>query len=166
MFVILKPRKPGKPIEYREIHDLRAVNLWLQTMHFRSDRPDTVQDVAPIGDFATKLDIQGAFQHVRVCKVMRAFLCFAFLGAVYAYRTLPFGARLSPKFFTEALGFGVRWVRHTDTAPGQGLPRTGDGADLCVPPVVGLDDRTGKVRIYSRARRDVPRLAVVLRQLR
>jgi hypothetical protein len=80
-------------------------------MHFRSDRPDTVQDVALIGDFATKLDIQGAFQHVRVCKAMRAFLCFAFLGSVYAYRTLPFGAKLSPKFFTEALGFGVRWVR-------------------------------------------------------
>jgi hypothetical protein len=53
MFVILKPKKPGEPQEYREIHDLRVVNRWLQTIRFRSSHPDTVQDVALIRDFAT-----------------------------------------------------------------------------------------------------------------
>jgi hypothetical protein len=68
MFVV---EKPGRPGEYREIHDLRVVNAWLRSIRYRSDRPDTVQEVAQMGDFATKLDIKGAFQHVMVCKEMR-----------------------------------------------------------------------------------------------
>jgi hypothetical protein len=103
--------KPGRPGEYGEIHDLRVVNAWLLTMRYRSDRPDTVQDVALIGDFATKLDIKGAFQHVKVCRAMRLYLCFAFKGEYYAHRVLPFGLKLSLKYFTEALGYGVKYIR-------------------------------------------------------
>jgi hypothetical protein len=39
IFVI---EKPGRPGEYREIHDLSVVNAWLLTMRYRSDRPDTM----------------------------------------------------------------------------------------------------------------------------
>jgi hypothetical protein len=68
MFVVDKPG--AGPDEYREIHDLRVVNACLVDMHFRSDRPDTVQDIALMYDWATKLDIKGAFQHVLVSREM------------------------------------------------------------------------------------------------
>jgi hypothetical protein len=112
MFVIKKPKKLKDAIqEWRKIHDLRTVNAEMIDIHFRMQGPDTVQELAQPGDWATSLDISSAFHHVRVSDELRPFLCFRFRDRYFAYQGLPFGAKHSPRMFTLALGFGLKYVR-------------------------------------------------------
>jgi hypothetical protein len=97
--------------EKRKIIDLRVVNFEQLFWHFRMDTPVTVQLLALPGDWATSLDLKSAFNHLRVSKEMRPFLCFMCRGDVYTYRAMPFGARHSPRLFTEVLGYALRYIR-------------------------------------------------------
>ena len=104
-----KPQKPEK--EYRKVVDCRAVNAEMETIHFRMDSPETVQQLAREGDWATSLDLKSAFTHLRVNETLRPFLCFMHKDECYAYQAVPFGAKHSPRYFTEALGYALKYIR-------------------------------------------------------
>jgi hypothetical protein len=79
-------------------------------MHFQVDWPETVQQVALPGDKTTSYDLKNAFNHLRVHAEMQPFLRFAFEGRCYNYVAMPFGAKHSPRLFTEALGCAAKYI--------------------------------------------------------
>jgi hypothetical protein len=83
----------------------------MEMIHFTMDGPQTVQKLARRGDWATSLDLKSAFNHLRVNESLRPFLCFAYHGQCYAYQAVPFGARHSTRYFTEALGYALKYIR-------------------------------------------------------
>jgi hypothetical protein len=103
------PKK--KPGEFRKTLDLRFVNALQLDIHFRMEGPETVQQLMKRGDWMTKLDIKSAFNHLVVQSWMVPYLAFAFQGQCYTYRAMPFGSKHSPRLFTQALGYGIRFVR-------------------------------------------------------
>ena len=62
-------------------------------------------------DWTGSLDLKSAFNHLLVCLAMRPFLCFEYDHNYYAYRAMPFGAKHSPRLFTEALGYAIAFIR-------------------------------------------------------
>jgi hypothetical protein len=79
--------------------------------HFRMDGPEVVQVIALSGDWATPLDIKSAFNHMRVSPEFRPFLCFEHRGKYYAYNSMPFECRHSPRVFTKTLSYALAYIR-------------------------------------------------------
>jgi hypothetical protein len=52
---------------------------------------------------ATKLDVEGAFRHVKVEESQQRYLCFEVAGRLYRYTCLPFGVSWSPALFLDAI---------------------------------------------------------------
>jgi hypothetical protein len=105
-----KPGKDGKKKWRLVVNNIR-VNSEQVTVHFRMEGAWTVQRVALPNDWAGSIDLMNAFNHLRVHKDMIPFLCFAFEGLCYAFKAMQFGAKHSPRLFTEALGFAMSYIR-------------------------------------------------------
>jgi hypothetical protein len=105
--VFMVPKKGGK---WRKVVDCRMVNDWQTFVHFRMNGPDVVHLIALAGDWATSLDIKSAFNHMRLSKEFRPFLCFEHQGKYYAYNSMPFGCRHSPRAFTKALSYAMAYI--------------------------------------------------------
>jgi hypothetical protein len=102
------PKKGG---EWRKIWDGRVVNDEQVAIHFRMEGVETVQRLMRIGDWATSIDLKSAFNHLRVHPSMRPFLAFEYKGRFYQYMAMPFGSKHSPRLFTEALSYPMRFIR-------------------------------------------------------
>ena len=105
--VHIVPKKNG----WRKVWDGRVVNNEQMDIHFRMEGPITVQRLMRPGDWATSIDLKSAFNHLLVSESMRPYLCFRYAGRYYSYRAMPFGAKHSPRLFTEALGYAVKYIR-------------------------------------------------------
>jgi hypothetical protein len=101
------PKKDG----WRMIWDGRVENAEQVDIHFRMEGPETVQRTMQMGDWMTSIDLKSAFNHLKVSAEMMRFLCFRYAGGSYAYRAMPFGSKHAPRLFTEALGYGIRFIR-------------------------------------------------------
>jgi hypothetical protein len=106
--VFMAPKKGGK---WRKVVNCRMLNLLQILVHFRMDCPEVVQQIALPGDWVTSLDIKSAFNHMRFSEEFRPFLCFEHRGRYYAYNSMPFGCRHSPRVFTKALSYAIAYVR-------------------------------------------------------
>jgi hypothetical protein len=71
--VFMISKKGGK---WRKVVDCRMTNGQQIFVQFRMDGPKVVQPIAQPGDWATSLDIKSAFNHMRVSRKFRPFLCF------------------------------------------------------------------------------------------
>jgi hypothetical protein len=111
VFMVKKKTSPGKPPEYRKVVDCRKVNSEQVDIHFRMEGPETVQKLMMQNDWLVSLDLKSAFNHLLVSDAMRPFLCFEYDHVCYAYRAMPFGAKHSPRLFTEALGYAITYIR-------------------------------------------------------
>ena len=106
--VFMVPKKGGK---WRKVVDCRLLNEQQMYIHFRMQGPEVVQQIALLGDWATSLDIKAAFNHIRLHASFRPYLCFSHRGVFYAYNSMPFGCRHSPRIFTRALSFAMAYIR-------------------------------------------------------
>jgi hypothetical protein len=61
------PKKGGK---WRLVWDGRAINAEQLSLHFRMEGAETVQCILMKGDWATKIDLESAFNHVWVSDAM------------------------------------------------------------------------------------------------
>ncbi|KAA6362730.1 MAG: hypothetical protein EZS28_041743 [Streblomastix strix] len=62
-------------------------------------------------DYATSLDLKSAFHHITISPNSTPYLAFNFNKNNYAQRAMPFGTKLSPIFFAEAIQSILREVR-------------------------------------------------------
>jgi hypothetical protein len=106
--VFMVPKKGGR---WRKVVHCGMLNLLQIFVHFRMNGVEVVQLIALPGDWATSLDIKSAFNHMRVSEEFKPFLCSEHRGKYYAYNSMPFGCRHSPRVFTKALSCAMAYIR-------------------------------------------------------
>ena len=98
MFVV--PKKGGK---WRPIINLRTLNSYVKTPHFKMETIHNLKDVLRQGDFMVRLDLKDAYLTVPVHKSDRKYLRFMWKGKVFEFTSLPFGLAPAPFVFTKLL---------------------------------------------------------------
>lgn len=97
-FLIDKP-SGGK----RFILDLKPLNRFVSTPHFKMEGIDTVCKLLSPGCFMASLDLEDAYLLVPIHESHRKYLRFVFQGKLYEFIALPFGLSTAPFIFTKIL---------------------------------------------------------------
>jgi hypothetical protein len=80
-------------------------------MKFKMEGTDFIRHLLAPHDYATRLDLENAFHHVKVSDSLLPYFGFAFLGRTFTYRGLPFGYRNSPYIFNKTLRIALKEIR-------------------------------------------------------
>ena len=106
MFVT--PKKGGS---WRPIINLRSLNRYVITPHFKMETIQNLKDVLRQGDFMAKIDLKDAYQAVPIHEPDRKYLRFVWKGETFEFSTLPFGLASAPLVFTKLLKPVVAFLR-------------------------------------------------------
>lgn len=98
----------------RPIFDLRELNKFVKTKHFRLISHASVPDFLQPGDWMIKLDISQAYFHIPAAKSHRSFLRISYKSCLYEMTCLPFGLASAPHLFSAV----TCWVAETLRAKG------------------------------------------------
>ncbi|KAA6395147.1 MAG: hypothetical protein EZS28_009328 [Streblomastix strix] len=71
----------------------------------------TVSQSIKHGDYATQLDLEKAYHHLKVSEVLQRYMGFMFRGKTYCYDGLPFGWNRSTLLFCRVKMSSVRAIR-------------------------------------------------------
>ena len=93
--------KPGG--SFRFILNLKQLNLFVETEHFKIEDIRTAINILHKDDFMCKVDLKDAYFLVPIHKSHRKFLRFTFNGKLYQFTVLPFGLSTSPYVFSKIL---------------------------------------------------------------
>lgn len=89
--------------DIRPVFDLRHLNSFLVTPHFKMEDLRTAIAFLETGDYLTKVDIRDAYTHVSMHPNTRPFLVFPWSTGWYRFITLPFGLSTAPMIFTKLM---------------------------------------------------------------
>lgn len=87
----------------RFILNLRGLNQFIDTTHFKMKDIRSVKNLLTLGDFMTSLDLKDAYHLISIHKDYRKFLRFRFIDKLYQFICLPFGLCTSPYVFTKLM---------------------------------------------------------------
>ncbi|KAA6391082.1 MAG: hypothetical protein EZS28_013388, partial [Streblomastix strix] len=107
-------RKPGE--KQRKILDCRNINQLASLLQFKMDGIKFINQILEPSDFATTLDLQNAYHHIRVSDQHHSYFSFAFMGKTFAYIGLSFGYRNSPYIFNKTILLAIRVIRKRRTS--------------------------------------------------
>ena len=102
------PKKTG---ELRPVLNLRALNQFLPSKHFKMETIQHVCQLINPGDYLTSIDLRDAFLHVPMHQSSRKFLQFRWRDRLHQFKVLPFGLSLAPLVFTKVLRPLLQWAR-------------------------------------------------------
>ena len=83
--------------------NLRPLNQYLKTQHFKMDTMKTVLNLVKKGDWAFSVDLKDAHFHILIHPSHRKYLRFCIKGKAYQYQVLAFGPKTSPRVFTKVV---------------------------------------------------------------
>ena len=117
--VFLIPKKDGGQ---RPVINLKSLNEFVRTEHFKMEGIHLLKDLLRQGDWMVKVDLKDVYFTVPIHKQDRDFLKFAFKNKTYRLRCLPFGLACAPWVFTKTLKpvaaqlrqLGVRLIVYID----------------------------------------------------
>ena len=117
--LFLVPKKDGRQ---RPVINLKRLNTFVRTEHFKMEGIHTLQGLLRRGDWMAKIDLQDAYFMVPITGEHRKFLCFCLEGKIFHFNCLPFGLSSAPWVFTKTLkpamallrGMGLRLVVYID----------------------------------------------------
>ena len=98
--IFLVPKKDGGQ---RPVINLKSLNKFIYTEHFKMEGIHILRDLLRAGDWMTKVDLKDAYFMVPIHEEDRAFLKFSFKEKVYQFKCLPFGLACAPWVFTKTL---------------------------------------------------------------
>ena len=98
--IFLVPKKDGGQ---RPVINLKSLNKFVYTEHFKIEGIHILRDLLRAGDWMTKVDLKDAYFMVPIHEEDRAFLKFSFKEKVYQFKCLPFGLACAPWVFTKTL---------------------------------------------------------------
>jgi hypothetical protein len=87
------------------------VNRAVNGIHFKMEGVREIMDLVEMGDFATVLDLEGAYHHIRVTPELSRYFGFRFKGKDYLCNGLPFGYIQSPAIFYRILNVAINAIR-------------------------------------------------------
>ena len=97
--------------DYRAVVNLRPLNQYLKTLHFKMDTMKTVLNLVKKGDWAFSVDLKDAYFHILIHPSHRKYLRFCIKGKAYQYRVLAFGPKTSPRVFTKVVAVVAAHLR-------------------------------------------------------
>lgn len=89
--VFLVPKKDGSQ---RPVINLKKLNEYVQTEHFKMEGIYLLKDLLRLGDWMAKVD---AYFMIPIREQDRDFLKFAFKDKCYRFNCLPFGLTCAPR---------------------------------------------------------------------
>lgn len=98
--IFLVPKKDGGQ---RPVINLKALNGFVHTEHFKMEGIHVLRDLLRAGDWMTKVDLKDAYFMIPIREEDRAFLKFSFRDRTYQFKCLPFGLACAPWVFTKTL---------------------------------------------------------------
>jgi hypothetical protein len=104
----IRPKSNGK---FRKIIDCRGVNSATNRIHFKMEGVKDIMDLLEVEDYATILDLEGAYHHIRVEPELSRYFGFRFRNRDYVCRGLPFGYIQSPPIFCRILRMAINSIR-------------------------------------------------------
>ena len=91
--IFVVPKKDGG---WRPIINLKTLNSYVETKHFKMEGIYTLRDILKPGDLMGKIDLKDAYFSVKIDIKHRKYLRFHWKGKSYQYRALPFGLATAP----------------------------------------------------------------------
>ena len=104
-----RPKK--SPGEIRLILNLKKLNLFVPSTHFKMETLDLALKLIRPNMFMTSIDLTNSFYHLLVKPQYRKFLKFTSLGTTYQFTSLPMGYKESPRLFTKLMKAPLAWLR-------------------------------------------------------
>ena len=92
------PKKDGGT---RPIINLKKLNSFVQTVHFKMESTYMLRDLLKTGDWMTKVDLKDAYFMVPIALHHRRLLRFKWQGQTFQFNCLPFGLSSAPWVFTK-----------------------------------------------------------------
>ena len=126
--IFLVPKKDGGQ---RPVINLKALNQFVNTEHFKMEGIHTVKDLLRHGDWLAKVDLKDAYFVIPIDPTHRRYLRCQVLGKIYQFTCLPFGLSSALWVFTKTLKpvlallreMGMRLVAYIDDILILGSPR-------------------------------------------
>lgn len=106
--IFLIPKPDGKS---RFIINLKQLNLFIKTDHFKMEDYRVASSLITPGCFLAKLDLQDAYFLVPISTKHRKYLRFSFDNILYEFSCLCFGLNCAPRLFTKLLKPVVAFLR-------------------------------------------------------
>ena len=94
---------PKKDANVRLILNLKKLNTFIQTSHFKMDSIHTVLKLVTPNCWMASLDLKDAYYSVRIHPEFQKFLKFFYHGTLYKYSVFPNGLCICPKNFAKMM---------------------------------------------------------------
>ncbi|KAA6324638.1 MAG: hypothetical protein EZS28_054168, partial [Streblomastix strix] len=88
---------------WRKIMDCSELNKHLVFFHFKMDDIQTLRQLARNQDWAIKIDLESAYNHVPVSRNLCRYLGFQFKDKFYMYHAMCFGIKNAPLVFHKLM---------------------------------------------------------------
>ena len=107
---------------WRPIIDLSTLVIFIASLRFHMETPQSVLRSIRPGDWMISLDLQDAYLQVPIHPDLRRYLRFTMGGVSYQFRVLCFGLTTAPQVFTRLMApisailhrYGIRMLRYLD----------------------------------------------------
>lgn len=106
--IFLVPKPNG---EKRFILNLKCLNKFVKTQHFKMEDYRTASKLITYDCFMASIDIKDAYLLIPIYKPHRKYLRFIFNGIIFQFNCLPFGLCTSPYVFTKMLKPIMEYLR-------------------------------------------------------
>lgn len=94
------PKKDGS---FRLILNLRQLNEFIDSLHFKMEDYRSVVNLMTKDCFFVSIDLQDAYHLIPVHESSQKYLLFEFQGKLYRYTCIPFGLSTAPRLFTKVM---------------------------------------------------------------
>lgn len=106
--IFLVPKPNGS---YRLILNLKELNKFIDTEHFKLEDGKTVKRILNKGYFMASIDLKDAYYTISIARSDRKYLRFLFEDVLYEFRCLPFGLSTAPYTFTKIMKPVISYLR-------------------------------------------------------
>lgn len=85
----------------RPIINLKPLNNFVETIHFKMETLQTALNLLQEGDFQVSVDLKDAYFSIPIHQQHRKYLRFLWKNQRYEFQCLPFGLKSAPRIFTK-----------------------------------------------------------------
>lgn len=96
----------------RFILNLKALNKFISTTHFKMEDHRTAAKLVPEEGFMATIDLKEAYLLVPISKKHRKYLRFEFEQTCYEFNAMPYGLSVAPRVFTKLMKEVINYLRH------------------------------------------------------
>jgi len=98
--LFLVPKKTG---DLRPVVNLRPLNKFVRTIHFKMESIDYVKHLLHPGEFMATIDLKVVYFSIPIHPTDQKYLRLSWENSLYEFTYLPFGYKLAPRTFTKIL---------------------------------------------------------------